>query len=70
MLAQTIDKHREDALNKSGEQKFTSQELANINDIAEQDAIVQLEEELQQENKRLKTSLTELSRAMSALYVL
>ena len=68
MLAQTIDKHREDALNKSGEQKFTSQELANINDIAEQDAIVQLEEELQQENKRLKTSLTELSRAMSALY--
>jgi len=68
MLAQTIDKHREDALSKSGEQKFTSQELANINDIAEQDAIVQLEKELQQENKRLKTSLTELSRAMSALY--
>ena len=68
MLGQTIDKHREDALSKSGEQKFTSQELANINDIAEQDAIVQLEEELQQENKRLKTSLTELSRVMSALY--
>jgi hypothetical protein len=68
MLAQAIDKHRDDALSKSGQQKFTSQELANLNDIAEQDAIIQLEEELQQKNKRLKTTLIELSLAMSVLY--
>jgi hypothetical protein len=69
MLAQAIDKHRDDALSKSGQhQKFTSQELANLNDITEQDAIIQLEEELQQKNKRLKTTLIELSLAMSALY--
>jgi hypothetical protein len=68
ILARAIDKHREDALSPSGEQDIKSQDLANLNAIAEQDAVIQLEEELQQENKRLKMSLTNLSRAMFALH--